>query len=122
MANDVSLIPFELVNANCDNIHEAKEAYLTKRQHTAAFGFKSKRQKRWLLPYVTLYKYFVFYHFYLYFITFKFYPTKENPFVLTVFETCHIPNNNSNNNLILETHQFLGATICNTLIKKAMKG
>ena len=83
MANDVSLIPFELVKGNWDNIHEAKEAYLTKRQHTTAFGFKSKRQERWLFPHITLYKYFVFYHLYLYFITFKFYPTKENPLVLT---------------------------------------
>lgn len=83
MANDVSLIPFELVKAIWTTYMKLKKHISPRGNTLQPLGLNKKRQERWLFPYITLYKYFVFYHLYLYFITFKFYPTKENPLVLT---------------------------------------
>ena len=58
-ANDISLIPLQLVHSNHDSERKAREAYLIARGNTLQpLGLNKRDEMKYLIPFIILYMYF----------------------------------------------------------------
>ena len=78
-ANDISLIPLELVHSHRDSVRQAREAYLITRDSTLQPLGLNKKDEMYIYYFVILFYIciFLFHYCNLYSIAFKFHPTKE---------------------------------------------